>query len=309
MNTAMRLLARMGAYRNEEQGAEASGGGGGMASNFQPNVVEQGVGIFDQSRADEAQQDDDEDVDDDPTQGGTPPAETGEGGDEQDGDGEDSGDTPPDEEPEAPYEYQTTVTYNGMEAEINIPDSVKTAFKEKNIDLNNVTNEFYSEEGLSQETRKMLNEAFGEAAVDMYIVGLEAKNEAFQQQQQAFVKAQQDLAVEASGGKFDEVVQWAADNLKPDEYQEYADLINGKNLRAAGMAIRELTQRSGLAQQATPPPRDNPRQVAIKGGENIQEQSGGISAAQYQEAISSGEYWKDTKGWDAKRSLGIKSGI
>ena len=81
--------------------------------------------------------------------------------------------------------------FGEQEVEIEIPDDVSTALKEKGIDAMQVAKELYGEGGkfeLKEETKQKLYDAFGKFAVDAYLNGLKASNEAFMLKAEAQAK-------------------------------------------------------------------------------------------------------------------------
>jgi hypothetical protein len=202
--------------------------------------------------------------------------------------------------------------YKGVAVEVTNTPEMEAAFTEKELDIDAVNKELYSEAGLTDATREKLNEAFGKLSVDMYLQGMDARNEAMHQthtNNQAALDASMDkLTAEVTGGKMTEVMAWANTNLQPDEYKKYADAINGTDEFAVKMALQDLTSKSGLISSALVAPiiKERPEATLLDGANPESTGVGDmITAAEYRAAIVSGEYAKDMKSWDTRRQAGL----
>ena len=291
----MQLLARLGGYREEVTTDAAPAGG--LGAEFNPSEVKQGEGLFDKARELEKQQEEN---------GGAEKTTT---------------ETVPEEKVEGKTTTEETKTddtpfvYNGVEVTVANDPEVEALFNENkeklgNLDINKVNRELFSEAGLTEPTKQKLYEVFGKASVDMYLKGWKAQNDAALAQNDAFSTQYQSMADDATGGKLTEVLKWANDNLKPGEYQDYAELVNSGNLKVARMALKELTTRSGL-KASVEEKKSSARETGMKPnglGADAADTSP-INAAQYQQAIVSREYYKDPAGWDARRRAGQAQGI
>ena len=111
--------------------------------------------------------------------------------------------------------------------QMTIPDPPET------LPMERLNQEYAAEGKLSDQTYQMLQEKHGlnRQMVDTYISGQEA------QAQAAAFQAQQIL-----GGpeQYQELVQWASENLPPSAIQTYNELVQGTNSEAREMAIRGL---------------------------------------------------------------------
>lgn len=315
----MFILNRLTQVLREKEGGDSGANQPtGGAPDFQPTEIHQGEGILDMRQEAEHKQQQQEDT-------GSVLEDNTE--DPQDDSGDDSteGEQPATEEEnssqddsqEASGANEPDYTYKGVSVEVTNTPEMEQAFKDKGIDIDAVNKEIYSESGLTEETKTKLDEAFGKMSVDMYLDGLHKANEATvqsHQAEQAKVNERLDtIATEATGGKFNEVMKWANDNLSSEDYQAYQTIVNGTDELQVKLALEDLTRRSGL----------NPLQPPIvKGNKDSVEQTlitptnteegdanSPITGQEYRDAITSGEYKKDSAKWDARRQAGIDAGI
>lgn len=206
-------------------------------------------------------------------------------------------------------------TYKGTPVEVTNTPEMTEAFKEKSLDIDAVNAELYSEGGLTDATRASLDEAFGKLSVDMYLQGMNATNEAMHQTHinnvAANDKAMDDMTTEVTGGKMTEVMAWANTNLSPEDYAKYADVINGDDIFQVKLALSDLTSRSGLGPTALTVPTVKARpEDSLLDGNNIESAGAeGITAAEYREAFTNGEYRKNPNDWDRRRAIGMDARI
>tara|TARA_R110000851_G_scaffold317339_1_gene480804 strand:+ start:29941 stop:30894 length:954 start_codon:yes stop_codon:yes gene_type:complete len=305
--------------RNVEQAGEAPASVAGSHLDFNPSTVSQGVGVFDDMKADaQAKQAREEET------GSVSPVSTD----------EPVLDVPSKDEPVAidgvkdsevaAEESAETIakdedgglSYKGVPVTVtNTPEMVES-FKEKGLDIDAVNAELYSKDGITEETRNSLNEAFGKVSVDMYLEGLTSKNDAMvtaHNDSQAKADASMDaITLEATGGKFDEVMKWANDNLDDKQYASYAEIINGTNEFQVKLALKDLTAQSGIQSNTLDQPAVAPRVVdSVLSADVVTKSkaSGEISSVEYRAAHTSGEYKKNMNDWDRRRQAGIDAGI
>lgn len=280
-----------------------------VGDGFEPTPVQQGVGLFDQGSGDE-------DTDIDPTleEGAEGGEEGGEAGDapegvdgaseggEGDGEGDGEGGEDSDETDLPPH-----IEVDGQEVALQYSDEVKEKFKEAGLDLGQSTTELYSEKGLSDETRGKLNEAFGKAVVDLYEESALAKLDA--QKAIASTEYQKNFnnVNTMAGGNAKELFSWADKNLTKADFTEIADALNSGNSKMQQYAIKELQEKSGIG--ATPEDGKGKGSDLIRGNKGVEDSHGGISAKEYSDAMSSGEYWKNPHQWDERRRAGQEAGI
>ncbi len=218
----------------------------------------------------------------------------------------------PDEEQSNALDTSTTkMEWFGGELELKQNPETTAALTEKGFDVKALDAEFYSEDGLTEETRTKLNEAFGKGVVDMYISGLDAKLESFKERQEVSAEKGMLALDSISGGKTKELFDWANKNLNAEEYEEIRTAINSGSKKLQSYAIKDLQEQSGIGsgsvqqeQQAEPKPQP------IRGKqEKADPTGGGITKAEYYAAMANGEWNKDPSGWDKKREIGMNLGI
>lgn len=213
-------------------------------------------------------------------------------------------------------EDSTGYIYKGVEVNITNTPEMTESFKEKGLDIDAVNKELYSKDGITEETRGKLDEAFGKASVDMYLEGLATKNDAMiasaEADTTALNKRLDEVTNEATGDKFDEVIAWAKKNLDGKEYTKYADIINGTDEFQIELALKSLTSQANLQSNKLDQP-----EVSIKVADrminsdvvNQTSEDGAITAKEYQASFANGDYRKDMNKWDRRRAAGMDAGI
>lgn len=140
--------------------------------------------------------------------------------------------------------------FNGVPLEIHHDDGIVSSLTANGFDVDKIDDELFSKEGLSQETRDKLNKSFGKSSVDMYLDGWKAKNELASIKHTKAAEVTNSVVTEVLGNEqnLKYVVQWANDNLSPEEYKSYQELINSGNRLQMSLGLRELSSRSGLTE-------------------------------------------------------------
>ncbi len=306
--------------RAEEVSAEAPLG---AQAAFNPSVVNQGVGVFDSMKEQaKAQQTSQEETGSVSVEATSDPVVDDKATDEQvdpvvDKVAEKAVDASSDPVVDDKTEVADTgYTYKGLAVEVNNTPEMVESFKEKGLDIDDVNKELYSKDGITADTRTKLDEAFGKMSVDMYLEGLESKNEAMLATHTANAADQTakiDAVVkESTGDNYDAVMKWANDNLDAKQYSDYADIINGDNSFQIGLALKDLTAQSGLQSNKLDQPEVKVKVVEELLSADVTETkntSTAITAKEYHDAIVTGEYKKDMAGWDARRQAGLDSNI
>lgn len=116
-------------------------------------------------------------------------------------------------------------------------EAVVSAVSAAGLDITKVSEEFYSESGLTEATRTALDGAFGKSVVDAYFAGLSAQNaEATQQVNQGL-----QSVVDAVGGEesWNTIATWAG-GANGDA--ELADAFNAAIDRGDTVTMRALAQ-------------------------------------------------------------------
>ena len=215
--------------------------------------------------------------------------------------------------------------FGEQEVEIEIPDDVSTALKEKGIDAMQVAKELYGEGGkfeLKEETKQKLYDAFGKFAVDAYLNGLKASNEAFMLKAETQAKeaeaadAQRFTAIASEvGGEegWSRLEGWALETLSDEELTAFNAVMASGNQYLQQYAVRELEGRRKQAQGD-----DKPSLIEPSASAKANEGNGPLTRDQYVHAIAtlSQKYGNDRKAMaeaqaklDARRRAGMARGI
>jgi len=209
----------------------------------------------------------------------------------------------------------TGLKYEGQDVTVNIPADLANAVAEKGIDAEAITKELYSPEGLSQETRDALNEAFGKWQVDAYLKGLDALNREniaqFKTETENNAKAQETAwneTLEIMGGedRWADLDSFATNTLSQEDLDEFNAVMKDGTLKMQKLMIHDLWNQFESAGKPEPT-----ASLDLEKGENIpvSDTKSAISQAEYFEAFQNGEYRKDAQAWDARRKAGMLKGI
>lgn len=171
-------------------------------------------------------------------------------------DTEGSGEAPQEGEQEAEQSVeQATYFYGGQEVEIEVPDDISEALKEKGIDVNAVVAELYADGGdfsLSEETKSKLYEAFGKFSVDAFLGGLKSQNEMFfineanqaKEIEAANTQRFSDVSNECGGDEgWSALESWALGKLSDEELNAFNGVMESGNQYLQMYAVRELESR------------------------------------------------------------------
>ncbi|QZI79595.1 capsid assembly scaffolding protein [Escherichia phage vB_EcoP-G3A1] len=241
------------------------------------------------------------------------------------GQGETSGGSDDKPEPDGFSDEDVRFFFGEQEVEIEIPDDVSFALKEKGIDAMQVAKELYGEGGkfeLTEETKQKLYDAFGKFAVDAYLNGLKASNEAFLIKSEAQAKeakaadAQRftDIASEVGGEEgWSRLEEWALETLSDEELAAFNAVMASGNQYLQQYAVRELEGRRKQAQGD-----DKPSLIEPSAPAKANEENGPLTRDQYVQAIAtlSQKYGNDRKAMaeaqaklDARRRAGMARGL
>lgn len=228
-------------------------------------------------------------------------------------------------EPDGSSDEDVRFFFGEQEVEIEIPDDVSTALKEKGIDAMQVAKELYGEGGkfeLKEETKQKLYDAFGKFAVDAYLNGLKASNEAFmlkaktQAKEAEAADAQRftDIASEVGGEEgWSRLEEWALETLSDEELTAFNAVMASGNQYLQQYAVRELEGRRKQSQGDDKPSLIEPSAPAKANDENSP-----LTRDQYVRAIAtlSQKYGNDRKAMaeaqaklDARRRAGMARGL
>lgn len=228
-------------------------------------------------------------------------------------------------EPDGSSDEDVRFFFGEQEVEIEIPDDVSSALKEKGIDAMQVAKELYGEGGkfeLTEETKQKLYDAFGKFAVDAYLNGLKASNEAFLIKSEAQAKeakaadAQRftDIASEVGGEEgWSRLEEWALETLSDEELAAFNAVMASGNQYLQQYAVRELEGRRKQAQGD-----DKPALIEPSAPAKANEENSPLTRDQYVRAIAtlSQKYGNDRKAMaeaqaklDARRRAGMARGL
>lgn len=230
-----------------------------------------------------------------------------------------------DDKPESDGTTDARFFFGEQEVEIEIPDDVSTALKEKGIDAMQVAKELYGEGGkfeLKEETKQKLYDAFGKFAVDAYLSGLKAQNESFfmkeanaaKEAEAANAKRFTDVAQEVGGEEgWTRLEEWALETLSDEELTAFNAVMASGNQYLQQYAVRELEGRRKQAQGD-----DKPSLIEPSASAKANEENSPLTRDQYVQAIAtlSQKYGNDRKAMaeaqaklDARRRAGMARGI
>jgi hypothetical protein len=207
------------------------------------------------------------------------------------------------------------IEYDGAMVDINIPSDLANFAVENGVDIESVAKEVYSADGLSDETKQSLYDAFGKWQVDAYLDGIKAKDQLtmseFKSTQEATAKAQEEAwnaTMELMGGedRWDDLNAYAEGALSEAEIADFNAVMKDGSLYMQKLAIADLW---GKYESAGKP--EAPVKLDLEGGDNApaSETGGAVTQAEYLEAFRNGEYRKDPDTWDKRRSAGISKGL
>ena len=205
--------------------------------------------------------------------------------------------------------------FDGQDVTVEIPVDLANAAAEKGVDVEAVAKELYSENGLSEETRTALNEAFGKWQVDAYLKGLDALNRdnmtRFKADAENSQKAQEEAwnsTLDIMGGedRWADLDAYAVQNLSEEDLEEFNAVMKDGTLKMQKLMIRDLWSQFEAAGKP-----DAPASLDLEQGDNIPagNTKGAISQAEYFAAFKNGEYRKDPGAWDQRRKAGMLKGI
>lgn len=195
---------------------------------------------------------------------------------------------------------------------LEVPDEFVAGLKNQGLDGATVAAEMHSAEGLSKETKEKLYAEFGKSTVDLFVRSqlIETRNEIekykSQQSEAEVVQSEINTAVSKELGEgldFPTLAKWAASTVSPSERAELnADLSSGRKSTVL-RTIRDLKSRYQAANGEGKP--------NLVDGSNDEQgvDNSPMSAAEYNKAIVSREYYKNPALYDARRNAGLSAGL
>lgn len=240
-------------------------------------------------------------------------------GETQEGEGKEE-----DKPAESPQE-EVSYFFGGEEVTIEVPQEVEEELKAKGLDAYAIAAELYAKDGdfsLSEETKQRLYDAFGKFAVDAYLSGLKAQNEAFmlrseneaKEREAADVQRFTDISKECGGEEgWNRLEEWALESLSDDELTAFNAVMQSGNQYLQMYAVRELEARRKAAQGDDEVTLVQPSAPAVDASDNSP-----LSAQEYIREISqlSKRFGRDRKAaaeaqakLDARRRAGMAKGL
>lgn len=257
---------------------------------------------------------------------GNQPEDTGgESASPDSGRGEESGAADGQSKPDEPSPVTGEFYFGGEAVEIEIPQDVDAALKEKGLDAMQIAQELYSKDGnfeLKEETKQKLYDAFGKFAVDAYLSGLKATNDSFlMKHENAIKEAEQantqrfaDVSKEVGGEEgWSRLESWALENLSDDELNAFNAVMESGNQYLQQYAVRELEHRRKETQGD-----DKPNLIEPDASASVHSDNSPLSREQYIKEIAqlSSRFGKDRKAaaeaqakLDARRRAGMAKGL
>lgn len=240
-------------------------------------------------------------------------------GEAQEGEGKEE------DKPAESSQEEVSYFFGGEEITIEVPQEVEEELKAKGLDAYTIAAELYAKDGdfsLSEETKQKLYDAFGKFAVDAYLSGLKAQNEAFmlrseneaKEREAADVQRFTDISKECGGEEgWNRLEEWALESLSDDELTAFNAVMQSGNQYLQMYAVRELEARRKAAQGDDEVTLVQPSAPAVDASDNSP-----LSAQEYIREISqlSQRFGRDRKAaaeaqakLDARRRAGMAKGL
>ena len=155
---------------------------------------------------------------------------------------------PPSVPSETPSEPTETSSNEAEQQTSPYGEAIVQGLTAAGLDAGAVGEEFYSESGLTEETRAKLDATFGKDVVEMYLKGLEVANGA--QQQQATEGSERILETVGGQEAWDVISSWAAgpnaDTALVDTFNQAIDRGDVGAMQATAIALKAVyEQRNG----------------------------------------------------------------
>ena len=246
--------------------------------------------------------------------------EEGQGGAVHDGENEDKGSDDKggggdDDASVIPDDY--SVEIDGQSLSVEFPEDLIAEAKEAGLDLAGITTEFFKDGKfeLSDETRAPLDEKYGKLAVDMFLSGAKARNEAaLAGFKEGAAKAEQatserwDKTCEQIGGEenWAKLEEFALASLSEDSLDSFNKVMELGDLYTQKLAINDI-----MVQYRAKNGDDSLGLIEPQGGNGDRQGVGptALSAAEYIAGFSNGEAAKNPAEWDSRRRAGQAKGI
>jgi hypothetical protein len=208
--------------------------------------------------------------------------------------------------------------FGGQDVNVTIPADVANYTAELGLDAQELANELYGSEDftLSQETLDKLYAKVPKWQVDSYLSGIKAANSAMldghKAESEAKTQAEEaawNATLEIMGGedRWNDMAAFAEGNLSDEELEEFNDVMKNGTLYVQQLAIKDLWSKFDASGAPAAP-----AQLDLEEGDNQGSPAplnSAVSAEEYIQAITNGEYEKDPNGWDQRRRAGMAKGL
>lgn len=211
------------------------------------------------------------------------------------------------------------VKFNGVDAQVDIPEDVTKQLSEAGLNAEEVVKELYDGEfGLADATKEKLYGIYGKSMVDSYLNAVEAKNELTQRDMKAAQEAQEaadakiwEATLEQVGGEenWNALEKWAESKFTDEQFDEFNAIMDGGSAYAQRLAIDDLMKQYRDA--------EGDMSLNLVSGDNAAPagDSDYLTAEQYKQLFipkkrgEKAEYYSNPEKYDAMRKKGAAKGL
>lgn len=208
--------------------------------------------------------------------------------------------------------------YGDMNVDVVIPVEVANLAGEKGVDIQAVSKELYESEDftLSEATMTGLYDAFGKFQVDTYLASIKAGNDSMVSDYHKGVETKTaeaekawEATMEVMGGedRWTDLESYALANMDDDELSEFNEVMENGTTRMQQLMIKDVFGRFQAAGAPIAPTVLDLEEGQTGGAPGSGD--GPLSSADYLKLLTTGEYKKDPKRYDALRRQGMAKGI
>lgn len=210
------------------------------------------------------------------------------------------------------------VKYGGQDVNVTIPADLANFANENGFDAKELANELYASEDftLSEATMGKLYDKFPKWQVDSYLSGIKAKNDSLISNHKTESAAREqaekeawDKTMEVMGGedRWSDLEAFASSSLEASQVEDFNSVMQNGSPYMQQLAIKDLWGKFVEAGSPAAPASTGLEEGDSSGAPSSNGQA--VTAKEYLEAFTNGEYSKDPKGWDARRKAGLAKGI
>lgn len=230
-----------------------------------------------------------------------------------DKDGDDKGDGGDSDASLIPDDF--SVEIDGQQLSVEFPEDLIAEATEAGLDLAALTTEFFKESKfeLSDESRAPLDEKYGKLAVDMFLSGAKARNEAAL----AGIKDSAAKTDQANSDLWDKTCEQIGGEDNWNKLEEFAlasfddaalDAFN-KVMGSGDSYTQKLALADIMGQYRSKNGDDSLGLIEPEGANGVPQGLIALSSADYIAGFASGESAKNPTEWDARRRAGQAKGI